>query len=320
MKTLYPEIEPYDQGMLDVGDANSIYWMQSGNPNGVPVVILHGGPGSGSSAGARRFFDPQHYRIIQFDQRGCGNSLPHASEPETDLSANTTWHLVADIERLRLVFGVERWLVYGNSWGCTLALVYAQAYPERVAALVVAGVTMTRQSEIDWLYRGLARFFPEEWELFRLGVPENQRDGDLIAAYYRLLRDPNPAVHLKAARDWHEWESANILVDPRATLSGRWADSNYVIARARIITHYFHHRGWLDDKQILRNVHRLAGIPCTMIQGRLDLEGPVVTAWELSRAWPMARLIIVPNAAHSPGTSEMAAAIVDATDAFRALA
>ncbi|HEX8047581.1 prolyl aminopeptidase [Rhizobium sp.] len=320
MKTLYPEIEPYDQGMLDVGDANSIYWMQSGNPNGVPVVILHGGPGSGSSAGARRFFDPQHYRIIQFDQRGCGNSLPHASEPETDLSANTTWHLVADIERLRLVFGVERWLVYGNSWGCTLALVYAQAYPERVAALIVAGVTMTRQSEIDWLYRGLARFFPEEWELFRLGVPENQRDGDLVAAYYRLLRDPNPAVHLKAARDWHEWESANILVDPRATLSGRWADSNYVIARARIITHYFHHRGWLDDKQILRNVHRLAGIPCTMIQGRLDLEGPVVTAWELSRAWPMARLIIVPNAAHSPGTSEMAAAIVDATDAFRALA
>ncbi|NTG47052.1 prolyl aminopeptidase [Agrobacterium rhizogenes] len=320
MKTLYPEIEPYEQGMLGVGDANSIYWMQSGNPNGVPVVILHGGPGSGSSAGARRFFDPQHYRIIQFDQRGCGNSLPHASEPEIDLSANITWHLVADIERLRLFLGIERWLVYGNSWGCTLALVYAQAHPEHVVALIVAGVTMTRQSEIDWLYKGLARFFPEEWERFRTGVPESQRDGDLVAAYYQLLRDPDPAVHLKAARDWHEWESANILVDPRATLSDRWADSRYVIARARIITHYFHHRGWMEDEQILRNVHRLAGIPCTMIQGRLDLEGPVVTAWELSRAWPTARLVVVPNAAHSPGTSEMAAAIVEATDAFRALA
>lgn len=320
MKTLYPEIEPYDQGMLDVGDANSIYWMQSGNPNGVPVVILHGGPGSGSSAGARRFFDPQHYRIIQFDQRGCGKSLPHASEPEIDLFANTTWHLVADIERLRLFLGIEHWLVYGNSWGCTLALVYAQAHPERVAALIVAGVTMTRQSEIDWLYKGLARFFPEEWERFRAGVPESQRDGDLVAAYYQLLRDPDPAVHLKAARDWHEWESANILADSRATLSNHWADSSYVIARARIITHYFHHRGWLGDEQILRNVHRLAGIPCTMIQGRLDLEAPVVTAWELSRAWPTARLVVVPNATHSPGMSEMAAAIVDATDAFRALA
>ncbi|MQB42982.1 prolyl aminopeptidase [Rhizobium sp. ICMP 5592] len=320
MKTLYPEIEPYDQGMLDVGDANSIHWTQSGNPNGVPVVILHGGPGSGSSAGTRRFFDPQHYRIIQFDQRGSGNSLPHASEPEIDLSANTAWHLVADIERLRLFLGIEHWLVYGNSWGCTLALIYVQAHSERITALIVAGVTMTRQSEIDWLYKGLARFFPEEWERFRAGVPESQRDGDLVAAYYQLLRDPDPAVHLKAARDWHEWESANILADPRATLSDRWADSRYVVARARIITHYFHHHGWLEEGQILRDIDRLAGIPCTMIQGRLDLEGPVVTAWELSQAWPTARLIIVPNAAHSPGTSEMTAAIVDATDAFRALA
>jgi proline iminopeptidase len=320
MKTLYPEIGPHDQGLLDVGDASFVHWMQSGNPNGIPVVILHGGPGSGSSAGARRFFDPRHYRIIQFDQRGCGNSLPHASEPEIDLSANTTWHLVADIERLRLFLGIERWLVYGNSWGCTLALVYAQTHPERVAALIVAGVTMTRQSEIDWLYKGLARFFPEEWGCFRAGVPESERDGNLVAAYRQLLVHPDPAIHLKAARDWHQWESASILVDPRATLSDRWADSSYVIARARIITHYFHHRGWLEDGQILRDIDRLAGIPCTMIQGRLDLEAPLVTAWELSRAWPTARLVVVPNAAHSPGTSEMAAAIVEATDAFRALA
>ncbi|MEZ2219504.1 prolyl aminopeptidase [Rhizobium sp. RCC_161_2] len=320
MKTLYPEIEPYDQGLLDVGDANSVHWMQSGNPNGIPVIILHGGPGSGSSAGARRFFDPRHYRIIQFDQRGCGSSLPHASEPEADLSANTTWHLVADIERLRLFFGIERWLVYGNSWGCTLALIYAQTHTERVAALIVAGVTMTRQSEIDWLYKGLARFFPEEWERFRAAALENERDGDLVAAYHQLLRNPEPAVHLKAAKDWHEWESASILVDPRATLSNRWADPSYVIARARIITHYFRHHGWLEDGQILRNIDRLAGIPSIMIQGRLDLEAPVVTAWELSRAWPMARLVVVANAAHSPGTSEMAAAIVEAADASRAFA
>ncbi|MDL2407308.1 prolyl aminopeptidase [Rhizobium calliandrae] len=320
MQTLFPEIEPYDHGMLDVGDAQNIRWMQSGNPNGVPVVILHGGPGSGSSAGTRRFFNPQHYRIIQFDQRGCGGSLPHASEPEADLCANTTWHLVDDIEQLRIFLGIECWLVYGNSWGCTLALVYAEAHPERVAALIVVGVTMTRQSEIDWLYEGLARFFPEEWQRFRAAVPESGRSVDLIAAYRHLLRNPDPAIHLKAAKDWHDWESASILVDPRAALSSRWSDPRYLIARARIITHYFHHRGWLEDLQILRDIHRLAGIACTMIQGRLDLEAPVVTAWELSRAWPAARLVIVPNCAHSPSTLEMAAAIIEATNEFRTIA
>ncbi|MBB3607833.1 prolyl aminopeptidase [Rhizobium sp. BK602] len=320
MTTLYPEIEPHERGMLDVGDANSIHWMQSGNPNGKPVLILHGGPGSGSSGSIRRFFDPHHYRIVQFDQRGCGGSLPHASEPEADLSANTTWHLVADIERLRCFLGIERWLVFGNSWGCTLALLYAQAHPDHVTGLVVTGVTMTRPSEIDWLYKGLARFFPAEWARFRAAVPQTMRDGDLVAAYYHLLRDPDPAVHVKAARDWHEWEAASILVDPRASLPERWSDPRYVTARARIITHYFHHRGWLEDGQILRNVGRLQGIACKMIQGRFDLEGPMTTAWELSQAWPAAQLVIVPNAAHSPGTSEMAAAIVAATDEFRALA
>lgn len=316
---LYPEIPPYDQGLLDVGDGQRIFWMQSGNPKGMPVVILHGGPGSGSSAGTRRYFDPQYYRIIQFDQRGCGNSLPHASEPEIDLSANTTRHSVADIERLRLLFGIERWIVFGNSWGCTLALVYAETHPDRVESMLVFGITMTRQSEIDWLYRGLGRFFPEEWARFRAAVPAEARDGDLVGAYYRLLLDPDPAVHVRAASDWHEWEGASILVDPRASLSPRWSDPRYLTARARIITHYFHHRAWLEDRQILRDIHRLAGVPCTMIQGRLDLEAPVVTAWELSQAWPEAKLVIVPNSAHSPATAEMAAAIVDATDALRAL-
>ncbi|AVA21658.1 prolyl aminopeptidase [Rhizobium sp. NXC24] len=319
MKTLYPEIEPYDQGMLDVGDAHRICWTQSGNPNGVPVVVLHGGPGSGSSASTRRFFDPEHYRIIQFDQRGCGGSLPHASEPRADLSANTTWHLVGDIEQLRFFLGIERWLVYGNSWGCTLALIYAETHPQRVAALIVVGVTMTRQSEIDWLYNGLARFFPEEWARFRAGVPESERNGDLVAAYYHLLLNLDPAVHVKAAKDWHDWESASILVDTQTTLPSRWSDPRYLTARARIITHYFHYRGWLEESQILRDINRLEGIPCTMIQGRLDLEAPVITAWELSRAWPAARLVVVPNSAHSPATSEIAAAIVEATDEFRVI-
>lgn len=314
---LYPDITPFDEELLDVGDGQRIRWMQSGNPDGTPVLILHGGPGSGSSAGTRRYFDPKYYRIIQFDQRGCGGSLPHASEPAIDLAGNTTWHTIADIEQLRLRLGLERWMVFGNSWGCTLALVYAETHPQRIEGLLLVGVTMTRQSEIDWLYRGLGRFFPDEWAHFRAAVPEEDRDGDLVAAYYRLLCDPNPAIHVRAARDWHAWEAASILIDPRASLSTRWSDPLYLTARARIIAHYFHHLAWLDERQILRDIHRLAGIPCTMIQGRLDLEAPLVTAWELSQAWPEAKLTIVPNAAHSPAVEEMAAAIIGVTDGLR---
>ncbi|MGV1757504.1 prolyl aminopeptidase [Rhizobium sp. A22-96] len=316
---LYPDLVSYDEGLLDVGDGQRVFWTQSGNPEGLPVLMLHGGPGSGSSASTRRYFDPQHYRIIQFDQRGCGNSVPHASEPEIDMSANTTWHTVADIEQLRQLFGVERWIVFGNSWGCTLALLYAETHPDRVASLLVVGVTMTRQSEIDWLYRGLGRFFPEEWARFRAALPVQDRDGDLVEAYYRLLCNPDPAIHMKAAKDWHEWEAASILVDPRATMPARWSDPRYLTARARIIAHYFHHLAWLEEEQILRDIKRLAGIPCTMIQGRLDLEAPVITAWELSQAWPEAKLVIVPSAAHSLATSDMAIAIVGVTDALRTL-
>ncbi|NTJ64547.1 prolyl aminopeptidase [Agrobacterium rhizogenes] len=314
---LYPDTTPFSEGLLEVGDGHRIYWMQSGNPEGVTVLILHGGPGSGSSARTRRYFDPRYYRIIQFDQRGCGDSLPHASEPVIDLSANTTWHTIADIEQLRLRLGVERWIVFGNSWGCTLALAYAETHPQRVKSLLLVGITMTRQSEIDWLYKGLARFFPEEWARFRAAAPEEDRDGDLVTAYYHLLRDPDPAIHVKAARDWHEWEAASILVDPRETLPSRWSDPRYLTARARIITHYFHHLAWLEERQILRDIHRLAGIPCTMIQGRMDLEAPLVTAWELSQAWPEAELVVVANAAHSPAVAEMAAAIIRATDGLR---
>ncbi|TIX90009.1 prolyl aminopeptidase [Rhizobium sp. P44RR-XXIV] len=316
---LYPDLVSYDEGLLDVGDGQRVFWTQSGNPEGLPVLILHGGPGSGSSASTRRYFDPQHYRIIQFDQRGCGNSVPHASEPEIDMSANTTWHTVADIEQLRQLFGVERWIVFGNSWGCTLALLYAETHPDRIASLLVVGVTMTRQSEIDWLYHGLGRFFPEEWARFRAALPVQDRDGDLVEVYYRLLCNPDPAIHIKAAKDWHEWEATSILVDPRATMPARWSDPRYLTARARIITHYFHHLAWLEEEQILRDVKRLAGIPCTMIQGRLDLEAPVITAWELSQAWPEAKLVIVPSATHSLATSDMTIAIVGVTDALRTL-
>jgi len=219
--------------------------------------------------------------------------------------------------RYRATAVAERWIVFGNSWGCTLALVYAETHPQRVEGLLLVGVTMTRQSEIDWLYHGLGRFFPGEWARFRASVPNEARDSDLVAAYYRLLCDPDPAIHVKAARDWHEWEAASILIDPRATLSQRWSDNRYLTARARIITRYFHHLAWLEDRQILRDIGRLAAIPCTMIQGRMDLEAPLVTAWELSQAWPEARLVIVANAAHSSDIAEMAAAIVHATDALR---
>lgn len=315
----YPEIDVFSEGMLDVGDANSIYWTQAGNPKGVPVLLLHGGPGSGSSTSARRFYDPDHYSIIQFDQRGCGKSVPHASEPDADFAVNTTWHLVADIERLRSHLGIERWLVYGNSWGCTLALIYAQRHPERVMAMVLVGVTMTRKSEIDWLYHGMGRLFPEEWHRFRLGVPVSERDGDLVAAYYRLLQQPDPAIHAKAAADWHDWEAASILADGRSTLPRQWSNSSYRIARARIITHYFHHRAWLDERQVLRDIPLISEIPSVLIQGRLDLEAPLTTAWELSQAWPNAKLVVLSNSAHSATTSEMVSAIIEATDNFRGL-
>ncbi len=314
---LYPDITPFAEGLLEAGDGQRIFWMQSGNPAGIPVLILHGGPGSGSSAGTRRYFDPQHYRIIQFDQRGCGNSLPHASEPDVDLLTNTTWHSIADIEQLRIMLGIERWTVFGNSWGCTLALIYAETHPDRVSSLLLVGITMTRRTEIDWLYYGLRRFFPQEWARYRAAVPPGGREDDLVGAYYHLLCNPDPTIHVKAAVDWHEWEAASILVDPRATLSARWSDPRYVTARARIITHYFHHLAWLDESQILRDISRIVGIPCTMVQGRFDLEAPLVTAWELSQAMPEAELIIVPNAAHSADLAEMSAAIVRAADAMR---
>jgi len=296
----YPPIEPYEHGFLDTGDGNRVYWEACGNPAGKPALIIHGGPGSGNTAGARRYFDPERYRIILFDQRGCGRSTPHASDPATDMSVNTTEHLLRDMEQLRELLGVERWLLSGVSWGSTLLLAYAERHPDRVSQVVIGAVTMTRRSEIDWLYRGLGRFFPAEWDRFRAGVPEAERDGELVAAYARLMEHPDPAVREQAAHDWHAWEDATISLEPNGapgSFSNRPPDA--LLARARICAHYFAHGVWLEEGVLLRDAGRLAGIPAALIHGRLDLGSPVQNAWELSRAWPDAELIVVADSGHS---------------------
>jgi len=311
---LYPAIEPYERGMLDAGDGHHVYWEQSGNPAGHPILLLHGGPGSGWNEGIRRTFDPRAYRIILFDQRNCGRSTPHAGEPHVDLSTNTTAHLLADIERLRRLLGVERWALFGGSWGATLALAYAEREPARVSGIVLVAVTTTRKSEIDWLYGGARRFFPEAWERFRHGVPASERDGDLVAAYHRLLMDPDPAVHTQAARDWFEWEWSLVSVDPEMRPNPRQLEPRNQLAFARIVTHYFGNLAWLEDCQLLRDAGRLRGIPGILVHGRFDMGGPPTTAWELANAWPDAELHIVAGAGHSARDPGMNEAVLAATD------
>jgi proline iminopeptidase len=312
----YPVTEPTASGWLDVGDGHRLYWEEAGNPDGVPALILHGGPGSGFSATARRFFDPARYRIIGFDQRNAGRSTPSAAEPDVDLSTNTTAHLVADIERLRLHFDVERWVIYGGSWGTTLGLAYARMHPRRVRGMVFGGVTTTRRSEIDWLYRGIAPLFPAEWERFCAGVPAGTPVENMIGAYHGLMFDADPAVRDKAARDFHDWDNASASAIPQAGLPSARAEPAHMLARGRIVSHYFRHGAWLEEGQLLRDAARLAGIPGVLVQGRLDLQGPLVTAWELARAWPDARLVVVDGAGHSTGDGGMTEGIVAALDGF----
>ena len=316
MAVLYPEIDPYDHGMLDVGDGNLVYWEVCGNPDGKPAVAFHGGPGSGCSTGVRRYFDPGAYRIVLFDQRGCGRSTPHASNLNTDLSVNTTEHLLADIELLRRHLGIDRWLLFGGSWGSSLGLAYAERNPRRVTEIVFVGVTTTRRSEIDWLYRGVAPLFPEQWARFRAGVLAAERDGDLVEAYYRLLHDPDPALRAKAAKDWHDWEAALLSVEPDAKPGPQWSRPEFRMARARIVTHYFRHNAWLEDGILLREAGSLAGISGVMVHGRLDLGSPLVTAWELAQAWPDGKLVVVNGAGHTPTDPGMSEAVVAATDHF----
>lgn len=301
--------------MLDVGDDNRVYWEAWGNPDGKPALVVHGGPGSGSAPGPRRMFDPERYRIVLFDQRGCGRSVPHASDPRTDMSYNTTAHLISDMELLREHLGIDQWLLFGSSWGSTLTLAYAQRHPERVSEIVIVDVTTTRRAEIDWLYRGVARFFPEAWERFRAGVPSSDRDGDLVRAYARLMESPDLQVRQRAARDWCEWEDAVLSTEPsgpRAPYSRRTGADR--LAFVRICTQYLAHGAWLEDDELLREAPKLKGIPAVLLHGRLDMSAPLETAWLLARAWPGAELVVFEDAGHK-GNEAVNARIRVALDA-----
>jgi proline iminopeptidase len=315
---LYPEIDPYADGMLDVGDGHRVYWELCGNPNGKPAIVLHGGPGSGCTPAFRRFFDPEAYRVLLFDQRGCGRSTPHASDPAVDLSTNTTHHLVADIEALRRHLGVERWLVFGGSWGSTLGLAYAERHPERVSELVLCMIATTSAHEVRWITRDVGRLFPQQWARFVDGVPADQRDGDLAEAYSRRLADPDPGVREQAARDWCDWEDAHVRVRPEHGHDPRYDDPSFRMAFARLVTHYWRHAAWLEDGILLREAAKLTGIPGVLVHGRLDVSAPLDVAWELSPAWPGSDLVIVDEAGHSAGDPGMAEALVAATDRFAA--
>ncbi|MFI5756201.1 prolyl aminopeptidase [Streptomyces sp. NPDC051569] len=321
---LHPPIEPYEHGMLDVGDGNLVYWEVCGNPRGKPALVVHGGPGSGCGPGSRRFFDPERYRVVLFDQRNCGRSTPHAADPATDLRHNTTDHLIADMERLRAHLGIERWLLYGGSWGSTLILAYAERHPERVSEIVIAGVTTTRRSEIDWLYGGVERIFPEAWDRFRDGVPEQERGSgrgagsarDLVAAYARLMESPDPAVRERATADWCAWEDAVLSQESNGSpspYSGRPPAARQALVR--ICSHYFSHGAWLAEGALLRDAGRLAGIPAVLVHGRFDLAGPLGTAWELAGVWPDARLVVVEDAGHQ-GSAAQRREVRAALDAF----
>jgi len=313
----YPPIEPYEQGMLDVGDGQQVYWEVSGNPEGKPVVFLHGGPGGGTSPLHRQFFDPDAYRIVLFDQRGCGRSLPHVADG-ADLSTNTTGHLLRDIELLRTRLGIDRWQVFGGSWGSTLALAYAQKHPERVTELVLRGVFLLRRSEIDWYYNGGAgQIFPDLWEKFCAPLAGAEPGEHPVDTYHRLLHSPDPEVALDAAVAWSTWEGATSSLLPRPEHVAETGEPRFALAFARIENHYFHHRGFLDEGQLLRDAHLLNGIPGVIVQGRYDVVCPAASAWALHRAWPESTLHIVDDAGHAANEPGITHHLVEATDRFR---
>ncbi|MFE2820398.1 prolyl aminopeptidase [Streptomyces albidoflavus] len=309
------EAEPYDCGMLDVGDGHRIYWEVRGDPRGKPAVVVHGGPGSGCSPRAPRAFDLGRYRVVLFDQRNCGRSTPHAADPSVSLLHNTTDHLVADMERLRHHLGIGRWLLYGGSWGSTLLLAYAERHLERVTEIVVPSVTTTRRSEIDWLYRGVGRFFPEAWDRFVTGSGTGP-DGDLLGAYARLVEDPDPVVRTRAVADWLAWEDAVVSAEGMGAPYAARPSAGQT-AMVRICAWYFSHGAWLEEGALIRDAHRLGTLPGELVHGRLDLGGPVHTAWELARNWPGARLSVVESAGHLGG-AETLRLVRAATDRFAA--
>ena len=316
----YPEIEPYAHGWAEVGDGQRLYWEECGNPAGKPVVFLHGGPGAGCSANNRRLFDPARYRIVLFDQRGCGRSTPHAADLDTDLAVNTTWHLVADIEFLRETLGVAAWQVFGGSWGSALALAYAQAHPERVSELVLRGVFTLRPAELAWYYQyGASLLFPDLWEDFVAPIPPAER-GDLITAYQRRLNDPDPAVRVPAARAWSVWEGSTVTLRPDAAMRTAFGEQRYALAFARIENHYFVNGGFFGAEQLIRGAPRLAGIPGVIVQGRYDVATPPATAWDLHRAWPDAAFHLVDAAGHAASEPGIRDRLLEATDRFAARA
>ena len=317
MTDLYPEIEPHAQGMLEVACGDLVYWEVCGDPNGKPALVLHGGPGSGCTPWFRRLFDPAVYRVVLFDQRGCGRSRPHASAPETDLSTNTTDHLISDIELLRVHLHVEGWLVLGGSWGSALALAYAEWFPNHVTELILFGVTTGRREEFDWLFRdGLRLFFPEAWEDRRRALPVADRDGDVVEAYGRLLSDPDPTVRQHAAHAWGLWESATSDWPPAPGLAARFSDPLFAMAYARIVTHYVRHNAWLGDGRVWRDVDRLVDIPSVLVNGRFDFQAPIATAWELHHRWPRSDLIVVNNAGHAANNPGITQELIRATRRF----
>jgi proline iminopeptidase len=310
-RTLYPEIEPYRTGMLDVGDGHSLYWEQCGNPQGKPAVMLHGGPGAGCSPDHRRQFDPDHYNVTLFDQRGCGRSTPHAS-----LEANTTWHLVDDIERLRKHLRIDNWLVFGGSWGSTLALAYAQTYPEKASELILRGIFLFRQKELDWLYRfGASEVYPDKWGEFLAPIPEAER-GDIVAAYQKRLTGDDAAAKLEAAKAWSKWEAETVTLLPDPHVIEEHTSDDFAIAIARIENHYMVNRGWLEEGQLLANADRIRNIPGVIVQGRYDMCTPPVSAWDLKHAWPEVDLQIIPDGGHlftEPGVLD---GLIRAADRF----
>lgn len=313
MAALYPDIDPFDTGTLQVDARHRLYYEQCGNPNGKPVVLLHGGPGAGCGPKMRRFHDPRHYRIVLFDQRGAGRSTPHA-----DLIDNTTHALVSDIETLREHLRIARWQVFGGSWGSTLALAYAQAHPDRVTELVLRGIFMLRRWELEWFYQeGTSRLFPDAWQQYLDGIPAVEH-GDLISAYHRRLTHEDPAVRLAAARRWSVWEAATSFLRQDPDFMSGHEEEAFALAFARIESHYFVHGGFFDhDDQLLRDAHRIRHIPGTIVHGRYDVVCPVQNASDLKKAWPEAQLHIAPTSGHSAFEPEIASLLVDATNAYR---
>ncbi|WP_265523372.1 prolyl aminopeptidase [Oerskovia flava] len=309
---MYPVSPPHAAGLLEVGDGHEVYWETRGAPAGVPAVVLHGGPGSGCTPGSARLFDPERYRVVLLDQRGCGRSRPLANEPDADLSTNTTAHLVADLERLREHLGIDRWVVLGVSWGTTLALAYARSHPARTSGLVLGAVTTTTRREVEWITRDMGRLFPEEWDRFVAELPPAERGGDLAGAYHRLLMDPDPDVQERAARAWCRWEDVHVSLVTGFRPTPRYDDRAFRLLFARLVTHYWSHAAFLPDGALLAGASRLADVPGFLVHGRQDVSGPADVPWRLHRAWPGSELVVLEDAGH--GGQGFPEAMIAATD------